>query len=1047
MIARIIKLALNNRALMVLLLLVIAVGGIYALRYIKLDALPNLSATQVIIDTKYPGQAPQVVQDQVTYPLTTIMSSVPRSTQVRGYSSFGESYVYVTFEGGTDLYWARSRVLEYLSQVQSQLPAGVTPVLGPDATGVGWVYEYALVSKSGKYDLAQLTTLQNWFLKFQLQQVRGVSQVATIGGMVKQYQVVVDPNKLRAYQIPIEKVRAAIQHGNSETGGNVIEMAEAEYMILASGYIKSIHGLENIPLGANRNGTPILLKDVATVRFGPETRRGVADLNGEGEVVGGVVIARNDANALKVIEAVKQKLAELKPSLPAGVEIVPTYDRSQLIHRSVATLYRALIEELIIVILVCTVFLLHLRSSLVMLISLPLGVLAAILIMYLQGITANIMSLGGIALAIGAMTDAGIVMIENLHKHFERTPPTRENRWRIVSEAAVEVGPALFFSLVIVAVSFLPIFTLSGEEGRLFAPLAFTKTYAMASAAVIAALLLPLLAGYFVRGRIPPERKNPVNRALIAAYRPVIHWVERVPWLIVGVALVLVIATLWPLSRLGSEFMPPLNEGTLLYMPSLDPGLSIGKAEQLLEQTDRLIKTVPEVATVFGKAGKADTATDPAPLNMFETTVTFKPQSDWPAGVTWDKLRQELNKRLQLPGVTNVWVYPIRNRIDMTSTGIKTPVGIEISGPSLEIIQSIGQRIESLLRPIRGTASVYADRTASGRYVDININRDAAARFDLNIGDVQNVIRTAVGGMNVTETVQGLERFPVNLRYPRAWRDSLPRLRELPLLTPTGATIPLSQVADLKVTSGPGMIESVNTRPTGNVYVDISGRDLASYVKTAQAAIAQGLKLPAGYTLSWVGQYQSLQRAEARLQLIVPLTLFLVFLLLYFNFRSIAKTLIIFATLPLSVVGGVWLLWLLDYNLSVAVYVGFIALAGIAAEIGVVMLVYLDGALKRRREQAEAERRSFTLEDLQAALVEGAVLRVRPVIMTVAVIILSLLPVLLGGGTGSEVMHRIVAPMVGGMISATVLALLVVPAVYYLWQRWQLHPARRRAGA
>lgn len=1034
MIARIIKLALDNRALMLLLMLVLAAGGIYALGRIKLDALPNLSATQVIIDTKYPGQAPQVVQDQVTYPLTTIMSSVPSSTQVRGYSSFGESYVYVTFEAGTDLYWARSRVLEYLSQAQAQLPAGVTPTLGPDATGVGWVYEYALVDRTNQHDLAALTTLQNWFLKYQLQQVPGVSQVATIGGMVKQYQVVVNPDALRAYHLPLEKVRAAIESGNSEAGGSVIEMAEAEYMLLASGYIKGLHDLEQIPLGINQNGTPILLKDVAEVRYGPEARRGVADLNGQGEVVGGVVIMRDGANALKVIEAVKQKLQELKPSLPAGVELVATYDRSELIQRSVATLYRALIEELIIVILVCTLFLLHLRSSLVMLVSLPLGVLAAVLIMYLQGITANIMSLGGIALAIGAMTDAGIVMLENLHKHFERSPPTRANRWRIVSEAAVEVGPALFFSLVIVAVSFLPIFTLGDEEGRLFAPLAFTKTYAMASAAVIAVLLLPLLMGYFVRGRIRPEHQNPVSRALIAAYRPVIRWVERAPWLVVGGAAVLVLVTLWPASRLGSEFMPPLNEGTLLYMPSLNPGLSIGKAEQLLQQTNRLIKQLPEVATVFGKAGKADTATDPAPLNMFETTVTFKPQSAWRRGMTWERLRQQLNERLQLPGVTNVWVFPIRNRIDMTSTGIKTPVGIEISGPSLAVIQQLGERIEAILRPLSGTASVYADRTASGRYVDIDIDRAAAARYDLNIGDVQSVIRTAVGGMNVTETVQGLERFPVNLRYPRAWRDSLERLQELPLVTSAGATIPLSEVATLKIANGPDMIESVDTRPTGNVYVDISGRDLASYVQAAQAAIGRELQLPAGYTLSWVGQYQGLQRAEARLALIVPLTLFLVFLLLYLNFRSIAKTLIIFATLPLSLVGGVWLLWALHYNLSVAVYVGFIALAGIAAEIGVVMLVYLDGALKRRREQAGAEGRSLTLEDLRQGILEGAVLRVRPVIMTVAVIILSLLPVLLEQGAGSEVMHRIVAPMIGGMLSATVLALLVVPAVYYLWQ-------------
>ena len=1042
MIARIIKLALANRALMVLLALVITAWGIYAVQHASLDAIPDLSQTQVIIDTKYPGQAPQVVQDQVTYPLTTIMSSVPRSTQVRGYSSFGESYVYVTFESGTDPYWARSRVLEYLSQVKSQLPAGVQPVLGPDATGVGWVYEYALVNKSGKQDIAQLTTLQNWFLKYELQRVPGVSQVATIGGMVQQYQVVLDPNKLRAYGIPLEKVRMAIERGNSETGGGVIEMAEAEYMVLASGYIKSIHGLENIPLGVNKNGTPILLKDVARVRLGPEARRGVADLNGQGEVVGGVVVARYGANALKVIQAVKQKLQELKPSLPAGVEIVPTYDRSELIYKAVDTLQHKLIEELIVVILVCALFLLHLRSSLVMLVSLPLGVLVAFLIMYLQGITANIMSLGGIALAIGAMTDAGIVMIENLHKHFERTPPTRANRWRIVYEATAEVGPSLFFSLLIVALSFLPVFAMQGEEGRLFKPLASTTTYAMASAAGLAVLLVPVLLGYFVRGRILPEHRNPINRGLIAVYRPVIRWVERAPWLITGIAGLLVIATLWPLSRLGSEFMPPLNEGTLLYMPSLLSGLSIGKAQQLLEQTDRLIKTVPEVATVFGKAGKADTATDPAPLSMFETVVTFKPQSQWPPGMTWDKLKRELNDRLQLPGVTNVWVYPIRNRIDMLSTGIKTPVGIEISGPSLGVIQQIGERLDPILHNVPGTSSVYADRTVAGRYVDVNINRDAAARFGLNIADVQDVIHTAVGGMSVAETVQGLQRFPVNLRYPRAWRDSLQRLKELPLITPTGATIPLSQVAAVKVVNGPDMIESINTRPTGNVYVDISGRDLGSYVAAAQKAVAKELKLPAGYTLTWAGQYQYLQRADARLRLLVPLTLFLILLLLYFNFRSFIKALIIMATLPLSAVGGVWLLWLLDYNLSVAAYVGFIALAGVAAETGVVMLVYLDGALKRRQELAVSEKHAFTEADLKEAIVDGAVLRVRPILMTVTAVIVGLLPIMFGGGTGSEVMRRIAAPMVGGMISATVLALLVVPAVYYLWQRHKIGNAQ-----
>lgn len=1035
MITRIIKLALGNRALMVLLALLVTVWGIYAIQHISLDAIPDLSETQVIIDTQYPGQAPQVVQDQVTYPLTTIMSSVPRSTQVRGVSTFGESYVYVIFQDGTDPYWARSRVLEYLSQVKSQLPAGVTPTLGPDATGVGWVYEYALVSKTGKQDTAQLTTLQNWFLKFQLQRVPGVSQVATIGGMVRQYQVVVNPNKLRAYGIPLEKVREAIAHGNSETGGGVIEMAEAEYMIRASGYIQSIHDLEEIPLGVNKNGTPVLLKDVAQVRLGPEARRGVADLNGEGEVVGGVVVARYGANALKVIEGVKARLASLQSSLPPGVEIVPTYDRSQLIHRAVDTLNHGVIEELIIVLLVCVVFLMNLRSSLVMVVSLPLGVLVAFIIMHLQGITANILSLGGIILAVGAMSDAGIVMIENLHKHFERTPPTRENRWRIVYEATAEVGPALFFSLLIVALSFMPVFTLQGEEGKLFSPLAFTKTYAMAGAAGLAVTLVPVLMGYFVRGRLRPEQINPLNRWLIAAYRPLIHWVERAPWLTVSLAGLLVLVTAWPASRLGSEFMPPLNEGTLLYMPSLLPGLSIGKAQQLLQQTDRLIKTVPEVATVFGKAGKADTATDPAPLSMFESTITFKPESEWRPGMTWEKIKDELNARLQLPGITNVWVYPIRNRIDMLSTGIKTPVGIKIEGPDLNEIQHIGEQLEGIIGKVPGTASVYADRTVAGRYVDVNINRAAAARFGLNISNVQDVIQTAVGGMNVTETVEGLQRFPVNLRYPRAWRDSLQRLKELPIIAPAGAEIPLSQVADVQVVDGPDMIQSTNTRPTGNVYIDIRGRDLGSYVTAAQAAVAKHLTLPAGYTLTWAGQYQYLQRAEARLKLVVPLTLFVILLLLYFNFRSFTKAFIIMGTVPLSLVGGVWLLWLLNYNLSVAVAVGFIALAGVTSELGVVMLVYLDGALQRYRELAKAGNRPMTEQDLRTALVEGAVLRVRPVIMTVTAIIAGLLPVMFTGGTGSEVMRRIAAPMVGGMLSATLLALLVVPAMYYLWQR------------
>ncbi|MDE2090978.1 MAG: efflux RND transporter permease subunit [Gammaproteobacteria bacterium] len=1044
MIAALLRASLNNRLLVLLLALLAVLAGVYATNRMSLDAIPDLSDTQVIIDTKYPGQAPQVVQDQVTYPLTTIMSSVPRASQVRGYSAFGESYVYVIFQDGTDPYWARSRVLEYLNQVKQQLPDGVQPVLGPDATGVGWVYEYALVDRSNKRDLADLTTLQNWFLKYQLQRVPGVAEVATVGGMVKQYQVVVDPNRLRAYHLSLERVREAIRRGNNETGGSVVEMAEAEYMVRASGYLQGVDDLKHVPLGVDRNGTPILLGDVADVQSGPEARRGIADLNGEGETVGGVVVMRYGANALKVIEAVKSKLATIKASLPAGVEIVPVYDRSTLIHESVDTLQHKLIEEFIIVILVCGLFLLHLRSALVVLLSLPLGILAAFLVMYSQGITANIMSLGGIAIAIGAMVDAAIVMIENLHKHFERESVTPANRWRIVYESTIEVGGSLFFSLLIVALSFLPVFTLQGEEGRLFAPLAFTKTYAMAAAAGLSITLVPVLLGLLVRGRILPELHNPVNRWLIKLYRPVItRVVERHPWAVVIAASVIVLVSIWPATHLGSEFMPELNEGTLLYMPSMLPGLSIGKAQQLLEQTDRLIKTVPEVATVFGKSGKADTATDPAPLSMFETIIQFKPRSEWRPGMTWEKLKQQLDVRLQLPGVTNVWVYPIRNRIDMLATGIKTPVGIKISGPDLKVIQSLGEQLETMLRTVPGTASVYADRTAAGRYLNAQINRKAAARFGLNIADVQDVIQTAVGGLNVTQTVEGLRRFPVNLRYPRAWRDSLERLRELPLITPRGAAIPLAQVAEVNIADGPDMIQSQDTRPTGNVYIDIRGTDLGSYVTRAQDTVAQNFKLPPGYTLTWTGQYEYLQRAEARLKIVIPVTLLLILFLLYLNFRSFQKALIIMATLPLALVGGVWLLWFLNYHLSVAAAVGFIALAGVAAETGVVMFVYLDNALQRHREHLAANNREITESELRVVIVEGAVLRVRPIVMTVTAIIAGLLPIMLGGGTGSEVMRRIAAPMVGGMLSALLLTMVVLPAVYYLWQKHQLvahHP-------
>ncbi|MFA7594167.1 MAG: efflux RND transporter permease subunit [Thiohalobacteraceae bacterium] len=1041
MIAAIIRGSIRNRVLVLLLTLILVGWGIWAVRTMPLDAIPDLSDVQVIIKTSYPGQAPRVVEDQVTYPLTTTMLSVPGAVTVRGYSFFGDSYVYVIFADGTDLYWARSRVLEYLSQVQSRLPEGARPALGPDATGVGWVYEYALLDRSGRHDLAQLRSLQDWFLKFELQAVPGVAEVATAGGMVRQYQVVVDPDRLRAYQLPLAKVKLAIQRANQEVGGSVIEMAEAEYMVRATGYIQDVEDLRQVPLGPNANGTPVLLADVAEIRLGPQLRRGVVDLDGEGEVVGGIVVMRWGENALTTIHAVKARLAELARSLPAGVEIVETYDRSSLIERAIKTLQGQLIEELLVVALVCAVFLFHLRSSLVIVISLPIGILIAFILMRLQGINANIMSLGGIAIAIGAMVDAAIVMIENVHKHMENEEVTAENRWEVMARAATEVGPALFFALLIITLSFLPIFTLEAQEGRMFAPLAYTKTYAMAGAALLSITLVPVLMGWFIRGRVRPEARNPINRLLIAAYRPMIDAVLHAPRLMLALALLIAASMAWPLAgwwpladKLGAEFMPELYEGDLMYMPTTFPALSIGKAEELLQQTDRLIKTVPEVKRVFGKIGRAETATDPAPLTMVETIIQLKPESEWREGMTLERLRAELDRRVQLPGVTNAWVMPIKTRIDMLATGIKTPVGIKIAGPDLTVIQRIGQDIETVLRDVPGTASAFAERVVGGRYVMVDIDRVAASRVGLNVADVQEIVRTAVGGMNVTETVEGLERYPVNLRYPRDVRDSLTTLRLLPIVTPSGEEVALADVAAVRIEDGPGMIKSENARPNGWIYVDIHGHDLGSYVEAARHAVAERVALPAGYSLSWSGQYQYLERAKQRLALVIPVTLAIIVLLLYLNFRRLAEVLIILGTLPLALVGGLWLLYWLDYDLSVAVGVGFIALAGVSVEIGVIMLVYLNQAYQRHVQAAEREQRAVSRDELRQAVIEGALLRVRPIMMTVAATIAGLLPIMLGSGTGSEVTRRIAAPMVGGMVSATVLTLLVVPAVFLVWR-------------
>ncbi len=1035
MIAVLIRWSVRNRLLVLLAAVLLSAWGVYSVRTIPLDAIPDLSDVQVIIRTSYTGQAPQVVEDQVTYPLSTAMLSVPGAVAVRGYSFFGDSYVYVIFSDNTDLYWARSRVLEYLSQVTDQLPAGAKPRLGPDATGVGWIYQYALLDRSGKHDLAELRSLQDWFLKYELQTVPGVSEVAAVGGMVKQYQVVIDPDRLRGYYLTLANVKRAIEESNAEIGGSSLEIAEAEYMVRFRGYVKNIEdiGITSVPTVRRRLSiSSVLLDDIASsIHIGPAARRGVADLNGEGEVVGGIIVMRSGENALTTIQAVKKKLALLRKSLPEGVELVETYDRSALIDRAVTNLSHRLVEEFLVVVLVCALFLLHLRSSLVILISLPVGILSAFVVMRLQGINANIMSLGGIAIAIGAMSDATIVMIENVHKHLERASAEGVSRLQAIQNATAEVGSPLFFSLLIITLSFLPVFTLEAQEARLFAPLAFTKTYAMAAAAGLSVTLVPALVAFLIRGRVRPEESNPLNRWLIAAYRPLIGRALDRPWMTTGLAILLATTMLWPLSNLGSEFMPEMDEGDFLYMPTTLPGISVGKARELLQQTDRLIRTVPEVASVFGKVGRAETATDPAPLTMIESVIRLKPKAQWRQGMTMNKIRDELDARVQVPSLHNAWLMPIRTRIDMQSTGINTPVGIKIAGPELAGIQSLGEQVEAVLRALPGTRSVLSDRADGARYIDVDIDRQAAGHYGLSIAEIEDAANIAVAGQDITYTVEGRERYPVNLRYPQEWRDSITRLKELPLVVTEDTQVQLQDLAEIRIADGPPLIKSENGRINGWVYVTTDGRDIGSYVAEARKALQKQLKLPAGYTLHWVGQYQYMQRAKQRLQYIVPLTLFIILILLYLSFRTLSEALMVMLAVPLALVGGVWLLWALGFHLSVAVAVGFIALAGVAAEFGVVMLVYLREAINRYQPATDAE--------LRNAVIEGAVLRVRPKAMTAAVIIAGLMPIMLGTGTGSEIMRRIAAPMVGGMVTAPLVSMLLLPVMYFLWYRNRMH--------
>ncbi|NBI45088.1 efflux RND transporter permease subunit [Burkholderia sp. ISTR5] len=1046
MIAHLIRWSIRHRLLVLLATLLLAAWGLQSLRETPLDALPDLSNTQVIIKVSYPGQAPQLIEDQVTYPLTTTLLGVPGAKTIRAYSSFGDAFVYVLFDDKTDPYWARSRVLESLNQVQGRLPPGATVTLGPDATGVGWVYEYALVDRSGRHDLGQLRALNDWFLRFELKTVPDVSEVASLGGMVRQYQVVLDADRMRAYGVTQAMVTDALARANREAGGSVVEMAESEYVVHASGYLRTLDDFRQVVLRTNAAGTPLLLGDVARIQIGPEARRGVVELDGQGEVAGGVVVMRSGKNALSTIEGVRAKLAELKRSLPAGVEIITTYDRSGLIERAVDNLEGKLVEEFVIVALVCALFLFHLRSALVAILSLPLGVLAAFIVMRHQGINANLMSLGGIAIAIGAMIDAAIVMIENAHKHLEAhqhahpgKPLAAARRWELIAHAAAEVGPALFFSLLIITLSFVPVFTLEGQEGRLFAPLAYTKTYTIAAAAGLSVTLVPVLMGYLIRGRIPPEHANPINRWLTRLYAPLIAATLRRPWVAIGLAALALLLTVIPLSRLGGEFMPPLDEGDLLYMPTALPGISVDKAAELLQQTDRLIRTVPEVETVFGKSGRADSATDPAPLEMFETTIRFKPRSQWRPGMTPRKLVDELDRTVRVPGLSNVWVPPIRNRLDMLSTGIKTPVGVKITGPELAGIDRVAAQVEQAVKGVPGVSSALAERLNGGRYIDVDIDRLAAARYGLSVAELQSFVTTAIGGENVGEVIAGRERYPISVRYPREVRDSLDALRQLPVLTERGAQLRLGDVARLSIADGPPMIRSENARLAGYVYIDIRDTDLRSAVLAMQRAVARQVTLPPGYSIAWSGQFEYLERATAKLRTVVPVTLAVIFVLLLLTFGSAADAALLMSTVPFALVGGFWLIWLLGHAVSVATAVGFIALAGVAAEFGVVMLLYLKGALQRRLDAGEPLSEALLAE----AIREGAVQRVRPKAMTVAVVLAGLVPILLGQGTGSEVMQRIAAPMVGGMITAPLLSMFVIPAAWFLLQRRRVRRAAR----
>ncbi|QDF76807.1 MULTISPECIES: efflux RND transporter permease subunit [Shewanella] len=1035
MLKKIIEASINQRLMVLIIALMITVWGVQELRNTPLDALPDLSDVQVIIKTPYAGQAPQLVEEQVTYPLSTAMLSVPGAKTVRGYSFFGDSYVYVIFEDGTDIYWARSRVLEYLSQVSSRLPQGLQPSLGPDASGVGWIYEYALVDRSGSLDLSQLKSLQDWYLKLELQSVAGVSEVATVGGMEQTYQVVIEPDKLVTYKLDIAAVKSAITKSNTEAGGSVIEMAEAEYMVRAKGYRQTLEDFREIPLGVTSpSGTPLLLKDVATVRKGPASRRGIAELDGEGEVVGGIIVMRYGENALATIDAVKAKLEQLKAGLPKGVEIIPTYDRSELINESVENLFHKVIEEMLVVGFVCLLFLLHARSTLVAVITLPLSILIAFIVMNKMGVNANIMSLGGIAIAIGAVVDGAIVMIENMHKHLEhfkdeyQRDPDNKEHWHIVAKASIEVGPALFFSLLIITLSFVPVFALEAQEGRLFSPLAYTKTFAMAAAAILSITLVPILMGYFIRGKIPKETSNPLSRVLIALYKPSLNLVLRFPKITLILAVMALGSAWYPVTNMGSEFMPELEEGDLLYMPTALPGISASKAAEVLQQTDRLIKTVPEVKRVFGKVGRAETATDPAPLTMLETTIMLKPREEWREGVELQDVIDQLQKTVKVPGLTNAWVQPIKTRIDMLSTGIKTPVGIKITGADVNELQKVGADIEAILSQMPNTKSAYAERVGGGRYIDITPKLDVASRYGMTLSDIQDVVRYAIGGMDIGESVQGAERYPINLRYPRALRDNIEKLRELPVITKSGHYLPLRNLADIEITDGAPMLKSENGRLISWVFVDIQGTSIGEYIDEAKAALGQQLNVPPRYSYSFAGQYEYMQRVDAKLKKVIPMALGVIFILLMMTFGSTMQASIIMLSLPFALVGSTWLLYMLDYNMSVAVAVGMIALAGVAAEFGVVMLVYLNNAIKHRKETGGYE----YVTDLKEALIEGAVMRIRPKAMTVATIFFGLLPIMWGAGSGNDVMQKIAAPMVGGMVTAPLLSLFVLPALYLL---------------